>query len=43
MSYQIKQSLLPDGSSPYAEWFAALDPLAAAKNEKRSVKHGTDP
>ena len=31
MSYQVKQLLLPNGSSPYAEWFAALDPMAAAK------------
>lgn len=31
MSYQIKELLLPDGSRPYAEWFAALDPMAAAK------------
>lgn len=31
MSYQVKELLLPDGSSPYADWFASLDPLAAAK------------
>ena len=31
MSYQVKELLLPDGSSPYAEWFATLDPIAAAK------------
>ncbi|HQS20091.1 MULTISPECIES: type II toxin-antitoxin system RelE/ParE family toxin [unclassified Acidovorax] len=31
MSYQVKELLLPDGSSPYAAWFATLDPMAAAK------------
>lgn len=31
MTYQVKELLLPDGSSPYARWFSALDPMAAAK------------
>ncbi len=31
MSYHIKELLLPDGSSPYADWFATLDALASAK------------
>ncbi|MDP1665963.1 MAG: type II toxin-antitoxin system RelE/ParE family toxin [Methylobacter sp.] len=31
MSYQIRELLLSDGKSPYAEWFASLDALAAAK------------
>ena len=31
MSYQVKELLLPDGSRPYAAWFATLDPMAAAK------------
>ncbi|WPL15334.1 hypothetical protein Thiowin_00225 [Thiorhodovibrio winogradskyi] len=31
MTYHVKQLHLPDGRSPYAEWFATLDPLAAAK------------
>jgi putative addiction module killer protein len=24
MSYQVKELLLPDGSSPYAEWFRGI-------------------
>jgi putative addiction module killer protein len=31
MSYLIKELLLPDGTSPYGEWYASLDVLAAAK------------
>lgn len=31
MSYQVHELLLQDGSSPYAEWFNALDAAAAAK------------
>ena len=31
MNHQIKELLLPNGKSPYAEWFATLDPLTAAK------------
>ncbi len=31
MSLQIKELLLPDGSSPYAKWFNELDSMAAAK------------
>lgn len=31
MSYQVKELLLPDGKSPYADWFATLDAMAAAK------------
>lgn len=29
--YQVKELMLSDGSSPYAEWFATLDNIAAAK------------
>lgn len=31
MTYQIVELLLPDESSPYADWFASLDAVAAAK------------
>ncbi len=31
MSYQIKELLLVNGDSPFAEWFASLEALAAAK------------
>ncbi len=31
MSYQIKELLLDDGDSPFAEWFGSLDAAAAAK------------
>jgi len=31
MNYQVHELLLEDGSSPYAEWFASLDAIAAAK------------
>lgn len=31
MSHQIQELLLPDGGSPFADWFASLDALAAAK------------
>lgn len=31
MSYQIQELLRPDGSSPFAEWFASLEALAAAR------------
>ena len=31
MNYQVQELLLPDGRSPYAAWFATLDPVAAAK------------
>ena len=31
MSYQILELLKDDGTSPYADWFCSLDPLAAAK------------
>ena len=31
MSYTLVELLLEDESSPYAEWFKNLDPLAAAK------------
>jgi len=31
MSYTLVELLLEDESSPYAEWFNSLDPLAAAK------------
>lgn len=31
MSYTVVELLLEDKSSPYAEWFNSLDPLAAAK------------
>jgi putative addiction module killer protein len=31
MNYRVVEFLLEDGSSPYADWFATLDPVAAAK------------
>ena len=31
MSYQIKELLLADGDCPFAQWFGALDAVAAAK------------
>jgi len=31
MSYVVNELLLEDGSSPYAQWFNSLDPVAAAK------------
>lgn len=31
MPFQVRELLLEDGSSPYAEWFDSLDPPAAAK------------
>ena len=31
VSYQIKELLLTDGHSPFAEWFDSLDAVAAAK------------
>ncbi len=31
MSYQIKELLLPEGDSPFAQWFGSLDAAAAAK------------
>ena len=31
MTYRIEELLLPDGSSPFGEWFCALDAVAAAK------------
>lgn len=31
MNYRVVELLLEDGSSPYADWFATLDPIAAAK------------
>src|ERR1035437_1967378 len=31
MSYEVKELLLPDGNSPYGDWFATLDGMAAAK------------
>lgn len=31
MNYRVVELLLADGSSPYADWFATLDPVAAAK------------
>lgn len=31
MIYQVKELLLPAGRSPYAEWFATLAPVVAAK------------
>ncbi len=31
MSYRVVELLLEDGSSPYADWFATLDPVTAAK------------
>jgi putative addiction module killer protein len=31
VNYRVVELLLEDGSSPYADWFARLDPVAAAK------------
>ena len=31
MNYRVVELLLEDGSSPYADWFATLDPVTAAK------------
>ena len=31
MPYHLRERVLPDGSSPYADWFSTLDPIAAAK------------
>lgn len=31
MSYQVKELLLDDGDSPFAEWFGSLEAVAAAK------------
>lgn len=31
MIYHVVELLQEDGTSPYAEWFRSLDPLAAAK------------
>jgi hypothetical protein len=31
MTHQIKELLLADGESPFAEWFGSLDAVAAAK------------
>jgi len=31
MSYQVKELLLADGDSPFAEWFGSLEAVAAAK------------
>lgn len=31
MSFQVRELLKEDGTSPYADWFSSLDPVAAAK------------
>jgi len=31
VNYRVVELLLEDGSSPYADWFATLDPVVAAK------------
>ncbi len=31
MIFQVRELLLDDGTSPYADWFGGLDPVAAAK------------
>jgi putative addiction module killer protein len=31
VSYRVEELLLEDGTSPYADWFATLGPVAAAK------------
>lgn len=31
MLHQVKELLLPDGSSPFADWFGSLDAMAATK------------
>jgi hypothetical protein len=32
VSYQIKELLLDDGDSPFAEWFGSLEAVTAAKD-----------
>jgi putative addiction module killer protein len=31
MGFEIKELLLPDGESPFADWFGSLDAVTAAK------------
>ncbi|WP_296505625.1 hypothetical protein [Rhodoferax sp.] len=31
MTYHVKELLLSDGKSPYADWFGTLDAMVAAK------------
>ncbi|HEX8043118.1 type II toxin-antitoxin system RelE/ParE family toxin [Candidatus Deferrimicrobium sp.] len=31
MNYRVEELLLDDGTSPYADWFATLGPVEAAK------------
>lgn len=31
MFFQVRELLKEDGTSPYADWFSSLDPVAAAK------------
>lgn len=31
MPFQVRELVLPNGRSPYADWFNALDAVAAAK------------
>jgi len=38
MSYVVNELLLEDGSSPYAQWFNSLDPVAAAKVSVAKVR-----
>lgn len=38
MNCQVKELLLANGDSPYAAWFSALDPTAAAKVSVATVR-----
>jgi putative addiction module killer protein len=38
MSLRVVELLREDGTSPYADWFAGLDPAAAAKVAVASVR-----
>lgn len=38
MSYQVRELLLPDGKSYFADWFATLDAMAAAKIRVATIR-----
>lgn len=33
MTYHVKELLLPDGKSPYADWFGTLDAMVAVAKD----------
>gem|GEM_PF-3460084 len=41
MIYQVKELLLPDGKSPYADWFGTLDAMVAAKVSVGGARSGS--